>query len=96
MPTRCINEAKLPSGLKKLITCKDTPLRATLTRANILPLKHQDYLLMTYGALSEKEKKNPLSSLPQLLNWNHWVYLYLFQTKYGWLISSLNIPLAKW
>lgn len=89
MPTRCINEAKLPSGLNKLITCKDTPLRATLTRVNILPLKHQDYLLMTYGALSEKERKNPLSSLPQL-------YLYLFQTKYGWLISSLNIPLAKW
>ena len=51
---------------------------------------------MTNGALSEKEKKKTLSSLPQLLNWNHWVYLYLFQTKYCWLISGLNIPLAKW
>lgn len=61
MPTRCINEAKLPSGLNKLITCKDTRLRVTLTRANILPLKHQHYLLMTYGALSEKERKKKSS-----------------------------------
>lgn len=58
MPTRCINEAKLPSGLNKLITYKNTPLRATLTRANIFPLKHQHYLVMTYGALSEKKKSS--------------------------------------
>ena len=91
MPTRCINEAKLPSGLKKLITCKDTPLRATLTRANILPLKHQDYLLMTYGALSEKEKKSSfqsatvieLESLGIFIPVSNKVWLAHFQFKYS-------------
>ena len=92
MPTRCINEAKLPSGLKKLITCKDTPLRATLTRANILPLKHQDYLLMTYGALSEKEKKKSsfqsatvieLESLGIFIPVSNKVWLAHFQFKYS-------------
>lgn len=56
MPTHCINCLHSPAGLNKLITCKGVPLKATLTIANVLSLKHQQYLL-TYGTLLEKKTK---------------------------------------
>ena len=82
MPTYCIKYAQVQAVLNKLITSKVIPFRAALTRANLFPLKHQQYLLMTYRALVEKEK-NSLYSLAQLLDWNHLVYLYLFVSARG-------------
>lgn len=78
MPTPCIICLHILVGLNKLITYKGTRLKATLTIAYVFSLKHQRYLL-SYGALLEERKKQQhSSSLAQLLNWTHLVYLYLF------------------
>lgn len=101
MPTYCLNCLHTPVGLNKLITCKGVPLRATLTIANVFSLKHQQYLL-TYGALLE-EKKNQLfrsGTITELDSPGIFILVCItkgqLQTKYGWLISGLNIPLAKY